>query len=46
MTLETNVKIKIEVELDTESEQDVEMIEKVVALVDELKQQLTYEEDE
>jgi hypothetical protein len=40
------MKIKLEVELDTESEQDVQLIEKVVALVDELKQQLNYEEDE
>jgi len=40
------VKIKLEVELDTESEQDVQLIEKVVALVDELKEQLNYEEDE
>jgi hypothetical protein len=40
------MKIKFEVELDTESEQDVQLIEKVVALVDELKQQLNYEEDE
>jgi hypothetical protein len=40
------MKIKLEVELDTESEQDVQLIEKVVALVDELKEQLDYEEDE
>jgi hypothetical protein len=40
------MKIKLEVELDTESEQDVQLIEKVVALVDELKEQLNYEEDE
>jgi hypothetical protein len=40
------VKIKLEVEIDTESEQDVEIIERVVALVDELKQQLTYEDME
>jgi hypothetical protein len=40
------MKIKLEVELDTECEQDVEIIEKVVALVDELKQQLSYEDDE
>ena len=39
------MKIKLEVELDTESEQDVQLIEKVVALVDELKEQLNYEED-
>ena len=39
------MKIKLEVELDTESEQDVEIIEKVVALVDQLKEQLNYEED-
>ena len=40
------MKIKLEVELDTESEQDVQLIEKVIALVDELKEQLNYEEDE
>jgi len=40
------MKIKLEVELDTESEQDVQLIEKVVALVDELKEQLNYEEAE
>jgi len=40
------VKIKLEVELDTESEKDIEMIEKVVALVDELKQQLDCEDEE
>jgi hypothetical protein len=46
LTLEISMKIKLEVELDTESEQDVQLIEKVVALVDELKEQLNYEEDE
>jgi hypothetical protein len=40
------MKIKLEVELDTESEQDVQLIEKVVALVDELKEQLNYEDEE
>jgi len=40
------MKIKLEVELDTESEQDVEIIEKVVALVDEIKEQLNYEDEE
>jgi hypothetical protein len=40
------MKIKFEVELDTESEQDVELIEKVVALVDELKEQLIYGDEE
>jgi len=40
------VKIKLEVEVDTESEQDVELIEKVVTLVNELKEQVNYEEDE
>jgi len=40
------MKIKLEVEVDTESEQDVELIEKVVALVNELKEQLNYEEYE
>jgi hypothetical protein len=40
------MKIKLEVELDTEREQDLEIIEKVVALVDELKQQLSYEDEE
>jgi len=40
------MKIKLEVEVDTESEHDVEMIERVVELVDELKQLLNYEEDE
>jgi hypothetical protein len=40
------MKIKLEVELDTESEQDVQLIEKVVALVDELKEQLNYENEE
>ena len=46
MTLESNMKIKIEVELDTESDQDVALIEKVADLVNELKEQLNYEEDE
>ena len=40
------MKIKLEVELDTESEQDVEIIERVVALVDDLKEQLGYEDEE
>ena len=40
------MKIKLEVELDTESEQDVEIIERVVALVDELKQLINYEDEE
>ena len=40
------MKIKIEVELDTESEQDVALIEKVADLVNELKEQVNYEEDE
>ena len=40
------MKIKLEVELDTESEQDVEIIEKVVVLVNELKEQLGYEDEE
>jgi hypothetical protein len=40
------MKIKLEVELDTEREQDVEIIEKVVALVDELKEQLNHEDEE
>ena len=44
MTLETSMKIKLEIELDTESEQDVELIEKVVALVEGLKEQLNYED--
>ena len=39
------MKIKFEVELDTESEQDVELIEKLTVLVNELKEQLYYEED-
>jgi len=38
------MKIKLEIELDTESEQDVELIEKVVALVEGLKEQLNYED--
>ena len=46
MTLETDMKIKLEVELDTESEQDVEIIEKVVALVNDLKEQLGYGDEE
>jgi len=44
LTLETSMKIKLEIELDTESEQDVELIEKVVALVEGLKEQLNYED--
>ena len=40
------MKIKLEVEVDTESEQDVELIEKVVALVNDLKEQLYYEDEE
>jgi hypothetical protein len=46
LILETSMKIKLEVEIDTESEQDVQLIEKVVALVDELKEQLNYEDEE
>ena len=46
MISETSVKIKIEVELDTESEQDVAIIEKVADLVNELKEQVTYEDDQ
>jgi hypothetical protein len=45
LTLETDMKIELKVELDTESEQDVQLIEKVVALVDELKEQLSYEDE-
>ena len=40
------MKIKIEVELDTESKQDIALIEKVADLVEELKEQVNYEEDE
>ena len=40
------MKIKLEVELDTESEQDVQLIEKVVALVEELREQIDYEDEE
>ena len=40
------MKIKFEVELDTESEQDVELIEKLTVLVNELKEQLYYEDEE
>jgi hypothetical protein len=40
------MKIKLEVELDTESDQDVELIEKLTTLVNELKEQFYYEEDE
>jgi len=40
------MKIKIEVEVDTENEQDVALIEKVADLVNELKEQVNYEEDE
>ena len=40
------MKIKVEVEIDTESEQDVELVEKVVVLVEELRQHINYEEDE
>ena len=40
------MKIKFEVELDTESEQDVQIIEKVVALVEELKEHISYEDEE
>ena len=43
---DTKMKIKLEVELDTESEQDVELVEKLTTLVNELKEQLYYEEDE
>ena len=39
------MKIELKVELDTESEQDVEIIEKVVALVEELKEHFDYEND-
>jgi len=46
LTLEISMKIKLEVELDTESEQDVQLIEKVVALVAEIKEQLSYEDEE
>ena len=40
------MKVKIEVEIDTESEQDVELIEKLTALVNDLKEQLYYEDEE
>jgi len=40
------MKIKLEVELDTEIEQDVKLIEKVLILVEDLKQTINYEEDE
>ena len=40
------MKIKFEVELDTESEQDVELIEKLTVLVNDLKEQLYYEDEE
>ena len=40
------MKIKIEVELDTESEQDAELIEKVAVLINDLKEQVNYEDDE
>ena len=46
MTLESNMKIKFEVELDTESEQDVELIEKLTVLVNDLKEQMYYEDEE
>ena len=39
------MKVKLEVEIDTENEQDVEVIEKVVALVNELNEQLNYGDD-
>ena len=40
------MKIKFEVELDTENEQDVEVIEKLTVLVNQLKEQLYYEDEE
>lgn len=40
------MKIKFEVELDTESKQDVELIEKLTALVNDLKEQMYYEDEE
>jgi len=40
------MKIKLEVEVDTESEQDIKLIEKVVVLVEELRQQINYEDKE
>jgi hypothetical protein len=40
------MKIKFEVELDTESEQDVELIEKLTVLVNDLKEQMYYEDEE
>lgn len=40
------MKIKLEVELDTEVEQDIELIESIVQLVNELKEQSYYDEDE
>jgi len=46
LTLEIKMKIKLEVELDTESEQDVELIEKLTTIVNELKEQLYYEDEE
>ena len=39
------MKIKLEVELDTENNQDVQLIEKVVALVEELREQIDYEDE-
>jgi len=46
LTLESSMKIKLEVEVDTESEQDIKLIEKVVVLVEELRQQINYEDKE
>jgi len=40
------MKIKLEVELDTEREQDVELIEHLVQVISELKQQYNYTDDE
>ena len=40
------MKIELKVELDTESEQDIQLIEKVVALVEELREQIDYEDKE
>lgn len=39
------MKLKFEIEIDTESEQDVELIEKVVELVERLKDYIREDEE-
>lgn len=45
MILNKIMKLKFEIEIDTESEQDIELIEKVVELVERLKDYIREDEE-